>query len=132
MTRKAGTMDSRSPSQMLSLFRIALAGFLFVISVQAVVGSEMPWDTATAGMARYFVAWTPLLGSALVLIGLYARAAAFAVAFVLTCTTLLGLAEPCQSAAFAISFFYLAAVGPGPWSLDALIETDMAALRHRQ
>jgi putative oxidoreductase len=119
--------------QLLSILRIVVA-FMFIqigsAKWFAFPAAVMPGGgTAAVGSLVWFAAVLEVVGGTLILLGLFTRPVAFILSGEMAFAYFIGHApqgfwpvlNQGQPAIFYCFFFlYLAAAGPGPWSLDAL------------
>ncbi len=119
---------------MLSVLRI-MAGLLFMQhGTQKLLGFPVPSPNGTPAM--FSLLWVggviELVGGALLAIGLFTRPVAFlasgmcaAAYFLFHTSSFYPIVNRGELAAlYCFVFLYLAAAGPGPWSVDAMMRRD--------
>jgi putative oxidoreductase len=119
---------SRFRPQLLSILRIMTALLLLQHGLSKFFGFPMPGNAPAMFSLYWFAGVIEIVGGFLLLIGLFSRLVAFILAGELAFAYFLGHAphgffpltnrgEP--AVLFCFIFLYLAAAGPGPWSVDA-------------
>ena len=127
-----GFLDRFSP-QLLSALRI-VSGLLFMAHGTAkLLGfppTEMFAQAPEMGSLMWFAGAIELVGGALIALGLFTRPVAFICSGQMAFAYFIGHAPqatfPAQNGGdaailFCFVFLYIAAAGPGPWSVDSLI-----------
>lgn len=127
-----GFLDRFSP-QLLSALRI-ISGLLFMAhgtsKLLAFPPTEMFAQAPEMGSLIWFAGVIELVGGALIAIGLFTRPVAFVCSGQMAFAYFIGHAPqatfPVQNGGdaailFCFVFLYIAAAGPGPWSVDSMI-----------
>jgi putative oxidoreductase len=127
-----GFLDRFSP-QLLSALRI-MSGLLFLAHGTAKLlgfpATEMFAQAPEMGSLIWFAGAIELVGGALLAIGLFTRPVAFVCSGQMAFAYFIGHASqatwPVQNGGdaailYCFVFLYIAAAGPGPWSVDAMI-----------
>ena len=126
--------------QLLSVLRIIVA-FLFIpfgtAKWFAFPAAIMPGGgVVSAGSLYWFAALLETIGGTLLLIGLVTRPVAFLLAGEMAAAYFIGhagrgfwpiLNQGVPAVLFCFTFLYFSAVGPGPWSVDALLARRRAS-----
>ncbi|MDR3469106.1 MAG: DoxX family protein [Xanthobacteraceae bacterium] len=118
--------------QILSLIRIVTAAAFLTHGLIKLVGWPAPFPYPMNGLL-YVAAIMEIVGGVLLIVGLLSRPVAFllsgqmAAAYFMAHASqgffpALNMGEPAML--FCFIFLYIAAAGPGPWSLDALRNAD--------
>jgi putative oxidoreductase len=118
--------------QILSLIRIVTAAAFLTHGLIKLFGWPAPFPYPMNGLL-YVAAVLEIVGGVLLIVGLWSRPVAFllsgqmAIAYFLAHASqgffpALNMGEPAML--FCFIFLYIAAAGPGPWSLDALRKAD--------
>ena len=126
--------DDRYASRALSILRI-VAALLFVLhgSSKLFGFPPSPMPAPDVGSLLWFGGLIELVGGTLLLVGIYSRPVAFILAGEMAVAYFMFHAPkslyPTVNAGeaailFCFIFLYIAAAGPGPWSIDAVREQD--------
>ncbi|HWM80978.1 MAG TPA: DoxX family protein [Pseudolabrys sp.] len=119
---------SRFRPQILSILRIMTALLLLQHGLSKFFGFPMPMNAPPLFSLYWFAGVIEIVGSVLLLIGLFSRWVAFILSGELAFAYFIGHApngffpltnQGEVAVLFCFIFLYLAAAGPGPWSVDA-------------
>lgn len=119
---------ARFSPQILSILRIVTALLLLQHGLSKFVGFPVAMNSPPLFSLYWFAGAIEIVGGVLLLIGLFSRWAAFILSGELAFAYFLGhapkgfypLTNGGEAAVlFCFAFLYLAAAGPGPWSVDA-------------
>jgi putative oxidoreductase len=128
-TAKVGILPQSWAPALHSVFRI-VAGLLFLEhGTGKLIGfpAGLPFIDKMPAALLYFTGTVELVGGALIVLGLFTRPVAFVLSgfmavayfmahFPMSFFPAINFGEP--AVLFCFAFLYLAAAGPGPWSLD--------------
>jgi len=119
---------ARFSPQILSILRIMTALLLLQHGLSKFFGFPMAMNTPPMFSLFWFAGVIEIVGGLLLLIGLFSRWAAFILSGELAFAYFIGHAPKGfypllnggeAAVLFCFVFLYLAAAGPGPWSIDA-------------
>lgn len=127
--------------QLLSILRIVLA-FLFIqvgaAKWFAFPAAVMPGGgTAPFGTLPWYAGVIEVIGGTLILFGLFTRPVAFVLAGEMAFAYFIGhfphgfwpvLNQGALAVIYCFLFLYISSAGPGPWSLDAMLERRRTAV----
>jgi putative oxidoreductase len=124
------TLFRRLAPHVLSLLRIVCALLFFEHGLSRLFGFPAPLPAPTPFTLTWFAGLLEFVCGGLLIAGLFSRAAAFLAAGEMAFAYFLAHAphgffpivnRGDAAILYCFAFLYIAAAGPGPWSLDALI-----------